>query len=85
MLKSTFAGGLPQFDISSLVVDEITLVGSRCGPFPPALRALARGVVGVEPLIHHRLPLADGIVALELAARPGVLKVLLVPTFAGAS
>jgi len=84
VLKSTFAGGLPQFDISSLVVDEISLVGSRCGPFPPALRALERGVVRVEPLIHHRLPLVDGVAGLEIAAKPGVLKVLLVP-FAGTS
>lgn len=85
VLKSTFAGGLPQFDISLLVVDEIALVGSRCGPFAPALRALESGAVRVESLIHHRLPLADGVAALELAASPGVLKVLLVPTFAGTS
>ena len=85
VLKSTFAGGLPQFDISSLVVDEITLVGSRCGPFAPALRALERGAVSVDPLVEHRLPLADGVAGLEIAASPGVLKVLLVPAFAATS
>ena len=85
VLKSTFAGGLPQFDISSLVVDEITLLGSRCGPFAPALRALERGAVRVEPLIDHRLSLADAVAGLEMAARPGVVKVLLAPSFAATS
>ncbi len=79
MLKSTFAGGLPQFDISSLIVNEITLVGSRCGPFAPALRALEWGTVHVEPLIQHRLPLAHGVDGLAIAGSPGVLKVLLAP------
>ncbi len=82
VLKSTFAGRLSQFDISSLVVHEVTLVGSRCGPFAPALRALERGAVRVQPLIQHRLPLADGVDGLAIASRPGVLKVLLAP-FAG--
>lgn len=76
-LKSTFAGNLPAFDISSLVVDEITLVGSRCGPFPPAIRLLAEGAVDVASLVHARYPLEEGIAALEHAARRGVLKVLI--------
>lgn len=77
VLKSTFAHGLPDFDISSLVVDEITLVGSRCGPFAPALRMLARGAVSVDPLIHARYPLAHAVDALAHAAKKGVLKVLI--------
>lgn len=77
VLKSTFAGGIPQFDASGLVVDEITVVGSRCGPFAPALALLARGAVDVRPLITALYPLADGPAALAHAARPGALKVLL--------
>ncbi len=78
-LKSTFAGGLANFDISSLVVDEITLLGSRCGPFPPAIRLLAEGAVTVRPLIHARYPLAEGVAALAHAGKKGVLKVLIEP------
>jgi len=76
-LKSTFAAGLPDFDISALVVDEITLVGSRCGPFAPALRMLARHAVTVAPLIHARYALRDAVKALHHARRPGVVKVLI--------
>lgn len=79
VLKSTFAGVLPAFDASSLVVDEITIVGSRCGPFAPALQLLATGRVQVEPLIHARFPLDDAVAALQHAASKGVLKVLLQP------
>ncbi len=76
VLKSTYAGDLT-FDASSLVVDEITLVGSRCGPFAPALELLANGTIDVAPLIHARYALEDGLHAFEHAAKPGVLKVLL--------
>lgn len=78
-LKSTFAAPLPAFDISTLVVDEITLLGSRCGPFPPAIRLLAEGAVDVASLIHARYPLDDGLAALAHAAQRGVLKVLVGP------
>lgn len=76
VMKSTYAGRL-EVDVSGLVVDEITLVGSRCGPFGPALALLASGAVEVEPLIEHRYPLERGVEALEKAGAPGVLKVLL--------
>lgn len=76
VLKSTYAGQLT-FDASSLVVDEITLIGSRCGPFPAALNLLASGQVDVEPLIHARYPLNEGLAAFERASTKGVLKVLL--------
>lgn len=76
-LKSTFAGSLPAFDVSSLVVDEITLVGSRCGPFPPAIRLLADGAVDVASLVHARYPLGEGFAALAHAGKRGVLKVLI--------
>ncbi len=76
IMKSTYAGEL-SLDASALVVDEITLIGSRCGPFPPAIRLLAEGRVDVEPLIHARYQLSDAMAAFEHAQRPGVLKVLL--------
>ena len=75
VMKSTYAGELT-VNASMLVVDEITLVGSRCGPFAPALALLASGEVEVQDLIAARYPLRDGVHAFAEAARPGVLKVL---------
>ena len=75
VLKSTYAGRT-SLDISRIVVDEITLVGSRCGPFAPAIRLLAERRVDVAPLVHARFPLGDAVAAFAEAARPGVLKVL---------
>lgn len=60
-----------------MVVDEITLIGSRCGPFPAALDLLAAGKVDVKPLIHGAYPLSQGIEAFAQAQKRGVLKVLL--------
>jgi threonine dehydrogenase-like Zn-dependent dehydrogenase len=76
VLKSTYAGNL-SLDASSLVVDEITLIGSRCGPFPLALEVLAQGKVDVQPLIHARYSLSQGLAAFAHAQTKGVLKVLL--------
>jgi len=78
VLKSTYAGDT-RVNLSSLVVDEITLVGSRCGPFAPALELLAQRKVDVAPLVHARYPLAEAVAAFEHAARPGALKILLQP------
>ena len=76
VLKSTYAGELA-FDASSIVVDEIVVVGSRCGPFAPALRVLAAGRVQVEPLIQARYRLQEGLKAFARARERGCLKVLL--------
>ncbi|MFQ5680129.1 MAG: alcohol dehydrogenase catalytic domain-containing protein [Gemmatimonadota bacterium] len=76
VLKSTYAGELT-LDMSSIVVDELTLVGSRCGPFPAALELLAGGEIDPRPLIDARYPLAEPEAALERAGRSGVLKVLI--------
>ena len=76
MLKSTIAESAAR-NLAPLVIDEITVVGSRCGPFAPALQALADGSVDVRPLIAARHRLADGVAALRHAAQPGVLKVLI--------
>lgn len=78
VLKSTFHGPVT-IDTSRLVVDEITLLGSRCGRFDQALALLARRAVEVDSLIAARFPLCDGVAALAEAARPGVMKVLLQP------
>jgi threonine dehydrogenase-like Zn-dependent dehydrogenase len=76
VLKSTVAGTAP-LNLAPLVVQEITVVGSRCGSFAPALRALRAGSVDVMPLVGGRVPLRDAERALEMAARPGMLKVLI--------
>jgi len=76
VLKSTYHGGL-SLNMSMAVVDEIELLGSRCGPFAPALRLMAQKLVDVESLIHDTFSLDDGLAAFEQAAAPGVLKVLL--------
>jgi len=78
VMKSTYAGDLT-FNASALVVDEITLLGSRCGPFAPALQLLADGKIDPRPMIHARYPLRDVNAAFVHAERQGVLKVLLVP------
>jgi threonine dehydrogenase-like Zn-dependent dehydrogenase len=78
VLKSTVAETAP-LNLAPLVVDEITVVGSRCGPFAPALQALASGTVDVGGLISARFPLAAGADALRRAAQPGTLKVLMEP------
>jgi threonine dehydrogenase-like Zn-dependent dehydrogenase len=76
VLKTTLAES-PAVDLSPLVINEVTVVGSRCGPFPPALRALENADVDVAPLISDRVALGDAARALELAAAPGALKVLI--------
>jgi threonine dehydrogenase-like Zn-dependent dehydrogenase len=75
VLKSTYHGRT-EIDMAPLVVDEITLVGSRCGPFGPALESLARGTVDPSPLVEARYTLDRAEDAFERAARPGALKVL---------
>jgi threonine dehydrogenase-like Zn-dependent dehydrogenase len=81
VLKSTVAvrPGEPSLNLAPLVVDEITVVGSRCGPFAPALHALAEGRVNVAPLVSAAYPLADGVAAFAHASRPDTLKVLVRP------
>jgi threonine dehydrogenase-like Zn-dependent dehydrogenase len=74
ILKSTFVGD-STLDLSALAVDEVRLIGSRCGPFAPALRLLARGLIATEPLIAGRFKLRDGQNAFRAAA--GQLKILL--------
>ena len=76
VVKSTFHG-TGEWRSNDVVVDEVTLVGSRCGPFEPALRLLERGVIHVWPLIAAVYPLHQALEALDHAAQPGVLKIQL--------
>lgn len=84
VLKSTVHGDVA-LPTAALVVDEITLVGSRCGPFPAALAAMADGLVDPRPLVHARYPLAQAEAAFAHAGRPGALKVLIEGPAAGPS
>jgi threonine dehydrogenase-like Zn-dependent dehydrogenase len=77
VMKSTYAGKLA-IDASALVVDEITVIGSRCGPFDRAIDLLASDRVDVTPLIAAEYPLSDGLQAFAHAQEKGVLKVLLI-------
>ena len=76
VMKSTYPG-YTTFDFTSLVVNEINIVGSRCGPFPQALEMLEQNRVCVEPLIHSKFSINQGIEAIKLASTPGILKVLI--------
>ena len=76
VLKSTYANS-GEINLSSIVVDEITVIGSRCGPFQKALTLLEAGQVSVEPLIQARYTLSDGLEAFRHAGTKGTLKVLL--------
>jgi 2-desacetyl-2-hydroxyethyl bacteriochlorophyllide A dehydrogenase len=78
VLKSTYRGDIT-LALAPFVVDEITIVGSRCGPFEAALGYLEMGAVDPLPLIDARYPLADALEAMRAAAQPGTMKVLLEP------
>ncbi len=75
ILKSTVADKSTLY-LAPIVIDEIRIQGSRCGPFAPAIRALSQKTVDIRPLISARYSLDEGVVAFEHAASPGVLKVL---------
>jgi alcohol dehydrogenase len=76
VLKSTVHGMVP-IDTAPVIVNEITLVGSRCGRFEPALHLLEHGLVNVEDMITDRMGLSEAPEAFARAARKGAMKVLL--------
>ncbi len=78
VLKSTYHGAVDA-NLTMAVVDEVALIGSRCGPFEPALRLLGQDLVDVTSLIQARYGLADGLAAFERAGQRGTRKVLLEP------
>lgn len=82
ILKSTYADTTPpNFAalMAQIVVNEITLIGSRCGPFQPALDLLEAGAINVDILIEREYELGDGIAAFDYAGQSGVRKILLRP------
>ena len=76
VLKSTFHGATP-VETWPIVVKEITVVGSRCGPFPRALALLGAGRVDPGPMVSRVFALKDAVEAIRYAQKPGVMKVLL--------
>jgi 2-desacetyl-2-hydroxyethyl bacteriochlorophyllide A dehydrogenase len=76
ILKSTFKAAM-SIDISRIVVDEITVIGSRCGPFRPAIDLLTTGCLNPRSLISAHFPLQAALEAFQHAGQPGVLKVVL--------
>ena len=78
VMKSTYRGEMA-VNFSSIVVDEVNIVGSRCGPFEPALRLLEKGQVDPSVLIAKEFGLEEALQAFEYAAQAGVLKVLVTP------
>jgi threonine dehydrogenase-like Zn-dependent dehydrogenase len=79
ILKSTAAQGA-EINLAPVVVNEITLVGSRCGRFAPALHALASKKIDPRPLIDGWFALKDGLAAFATAANPVNFKILLKPS-----
>lgn len=78
ILKSTYAESLT-FNPATLVVNEITLLGSRCGPMEKAIELLSKGIISPQRLIEYSFSLEQGIEAIEKARQKGVLKVLIRP------
>ena len=78
VLKSTFQGAT-EVDAARIVVNEISVVGSRCGRFAPALKLLAARAVVVEGMISEEFKLVDGVRAMARAADSGIMKILLRP------
>lgn len=78
VLKTTVAG-TQTLSLAPLVIDEITVIGSRCGPFRPALQALQEGRIQVEPLIDATYPLAEALAAFHRAQTQPTMKLLLQP------
>ena len=76
VLKSTFHGST-DWQAWRVVVNEITVVGSRCGKFQPAIDLLENNLVDVESLISDEMPLTEGVTAMRVAGQKGVMKVLL--------
>lgn len=77
VLKSTFHGG-QETTFAPIVIDEISIVGSRCGPFAPALRLLEKKLVDVDSLISAEYAMADCVRAFEQASAPGIIKIEIV-------
>ena len=78
VLKSTFHG-VTEIEAAPIVVDEISIIGSRCGRFAPALDLLKKHAISLDSMISEEYPLEKGLLAMERAGKKGILKVLLRP------
>jgi threonine dehydrogenase-like Zn-dependent dehydrogenase len=78
VLKSTLHGAVP-LDTAPVIVNELTLIGSRCGRFEPALDLLSRDAVNVRAMVSERSSLSRAAQAFERASQKGVMKVLISP------
>jgi threonine dehydrogenase-like Zn-dependent dehydrogenase len=78
IVKSTAAAGA-DLNLAPIVINEITVIGSRCGRFAPAIEALAAGRVNPLPLIDGVFPLAEGLAAFQAAGEPNNCKILICP------
>ena len=76
VLKSTYEVK-PPVDLAPIVIDEITIIGSRCGPFPPAIRLLESKVIDVLSLISQRVSLDNAIEVIKAAHQKEKLKIIL--------
>jgi len=76
ILKTTCTDG-SRVDAVSTVVNEVRILGSRCGPFRPALEALAMGTIETRPMISESYPLEDGVRAMMRAEDPDIMKIIL--------
>ncbi|VAX26045.1 hypothetical protein MNBD_NITROSPINAE02-352 [hydrothermal vent metagenome] len=76
VLKSTIANR-GEYNLNNFVLQEVTLIGPGCGPFDVALAALDQGSIDVAPLIAREEPLQNGILAMQKAAKRGIMKVLI--------
>ena len=77
VIMKTTLHGLVGIETASVIVNEITLVGSRCGRFEPAIELLKSRAINVADMISESMPLGRAPMAFRRAAQPGVLKVLL--------
>lgn len=78
VLKSTYAASAP-LNLAAVVINEVTVLGSRCGPFADAIGALARREIDVETMVSRTMPLSRGVEAFDLATDPRFVKILLKP------
>ncbi len=76
VIMKTTTASRTTFDMNSIVVNEVTIIGSRCGPFPPAIEAIEKRDIHLQPLITRIFPLEQGVKAFRYAGRKGVLKVI---------
>ena len=79
LIQKTTISGDKGPSLAPIVIDEISLIGSRCGPFEPAIDAIAQGKIELDSLITSRFRLSEGVAAIQRAMDCQELKVLIEP------